>query len=177
MEGEKLQMNPKMIISFAAGLIVSTGVCGAVYYAEPNTEKSVVESTIGVTEDEMKKQLTTKGYVVLSDEEWQQITGPKEVEGEESTKEESGETEQKENSTKEDTKKKTPEVTKTTVTVADGMTSIDVGKALQQAGYIENAFNFTKIVEDRGLANKLRPGTYEVNSGMSIDQLLATFFK
>lgn len=170
-------MNPKLMISFAAGLIVSTGVCGAVYYAEPNTETSTIESTTVVTEEEMKEQLTTKGYVILSEEEWQQITGPKEVEGEESTKEESGETKQKENSAEEDSKKKESEVTRTTVTVAEGMTSIDVGKALQQAGYIENAFNFTKIVEDRGLANKLRPGTFEVNSEMSIDQILATFFK
>jgi hypothetical protein len=174
-------MNPKLMISFAAGLIVSAGVCGSVYYAGSNNETSDSKSVAAISENEMKEQLTKKGYVILSDEEFQKITGPVDVEGEETSKEESAETEQKEQNSTEtettETKEKETEVNRTTVTVAEGMTSIDVGKALQQAGYIENAFNFTKIVEDRGLANKLRPGTYEVNSQMSIDQLLATFFK
>lgn len=171
------RMNPKIMISFAAGLVVSAGVCGAIYYAEPNTEAISIETTSTLSENVMKEHLTDIGYVILSNEEWGKITGSEKVEGAESTKGESANTEQKNHSSQEGTTKQKTKVTLTTVSVAEGMTSIDVGKALQQAGYIDNAFNFTKIVEDRGLANKLRPGTYEVDSQMSIDQILAIFFK
>jgi hypothetical protein len=57
------------------------------------------------------------------------------------------------------------------------MTSIDVGRVLENAKIIPNAFNFSKDIEKKGLEKKLRPGTFVVDSGMSYDQIVATIFK
>ena len=57
------------------------------------------------------------------------------------------------------------------------MTSIDVGDILKQTGIIDDSFAFSKEVENRGLSSGLKPGIYEVNSEMSLDELIAAIFK
>ena len=57
------------------------------------------------------------------------------------------------------------------------MTSIDVGDVLKQTGIIDDSFAFSKEVENRGLSSGLKPGIYEVNSEMSLDEIIAAIFK
>ena len=63
------------------------------------------------------------------------------------------------------------------ISVSSGMTSIDVGDVLKQTEIIDDSFAFSKEVENRGLSSGLKPGIYEVNSEMSLDELIAAIFK
>lgn len=143
-------MKARTMRSFAAGILVAAGILGAVYYLGPGNGTGTVE--------EMKSALASKGYVVHTQEEWNNLSG--------------GKTTNQTNETDNVVKKE-----KVKITVAEGMTSIDVGKALAQEKLIEKSRVFTEEVEKRGLSAKLRPGTYEVERGMTLDQIISAFFK
>jgi cell division protein YceG involved in septum cleavage len=149
-------MTSKSMRSFAAGLIVAAGVCGAAYFSGPSkaTSKQTAEKP---SEGEMKSLLTAEGYVVHTEKEWEEQLSA--VKG----------------NSKEATKEKI--IYRTMLSVSSGMTSIDVEKALKRAKIIDNRMDFFNAVEKRGLSNDLRPGIYEVESGMTIDEIIATIFK
>ena len=112
------------------------------------------------SEAEMKSLLASKGYVIKTEEEWnKQLAAVKDtsVQSKEATKEKI--------------------IYRTVLSVSSGMTSIDVGKALQRARIIKSGIQFSKIVEKRGVENNLRPGTYVVESGMTIDKMISIIFK
>ena len=110
----------------------------------------------------MVKKLTSEGYVIHTEDQWnKQLKAMNEKQ------------EEKASDKKDDGKV----VYKTMLTVSTGMTSIDVGNALEQANIIKNGLDFYKEVEKRGLENELRPGTFEVESGMSTDEIISTIFK
>ena len=56
------------------------------------------------------------------------------------------------------------------------MTSIDVGKVLQKTKIIESGSDFSKEVEKRKLESELRPGTYKVESDMTMDEVIKAIF-
>ena len=156
-------MTAKSMRSFAGGLIVAAGVCGAVYFFGPG------ETTSSQTADqpsvaEMKSLLTSEGYIIHTEEEWNEqvaAINEKEVTAKVET---------------EATKEKI--IYRTIITVSKGMTSIDVGKALQKTKIIEiSGFEFSKEVEKRKLESDLRPGTYKVESDMTMDEVIKAIFK
>ena len=161
-------MIAKLMSSFAAGLIVAAGVCGAVYFFGPseviNTQAEVTKTqTIDKpSEKEMKNMLTSAGYVILTEDELLQKLAA--VEAGETKKEPAEEG-------------KETVIYRTILTVSSGMTSIDVGNALVQAHIIDNAMMFFNEVENRGLSNGLRPGSYEVNSEMTMEEVISIIFK
>lgn len=61
-------MTSKSLRSFAGGLIVAAGLCGAVYFFGPGEVTGTSEK---LSEDEMKDSLTSKGYVIHSEKEWE----------------------------------------------------------------------------------------------------------
>lgn len=149
-------MKAEKMRSLAAGLIIAASLCGAVYYLGSNetASKTVTEK---MSEDEMKSSLASKGYVVHTEEEWnKQLAAAKPAE-------------QKPNEEK--------IVYRTMLTVTLGMTSIDVGKALEKAHIIKSAKDFFNEVEKRGVSTKLRPGTYDLESGMTTDEIIKAIFK
>lgn len=161
MKGEKLHMRFNLLSSFAAGILITTSICGAVYFSDNNSEvskASVKQIKVLPSESEMKDKLSAAGYIVQTKAEYDKnIAASKQKQG-------------------------APAVNKTVVTrvivnVSDGMTSIDVGRVLENAKIIPNAFNFSKDIEKKGLEKKLRPGTFVVDSGMSYDQIVTTIFK
>jgi hypothetical protein len=165
MKGVKLPMTSNSIRSFAFGILIAAGVCGLVYFTEPNEAngnealetKEVVETP---SADEMKKTLEAEGYVIHTADEWNKVVSNSQSKG--------------------DTDEKPAEekiIYRTIVSVSSGMTSIDVGKVLKQTKIIDDAFAFSKEVENRGLSNGLRPGIYEVSSEMSLDEIISTIFK
>ncbi|MBS4192949.1 hypothetical protein KHA94_22805 [Bacillus sp. FJAT-49705] len=161
-------MKANWMRSFAAGLIVSASVCGAVYFAGPNKAASTQKIVEKPTVDEMKNMLTSEGYVIHTDEEWNEQLA--------AAKKEKNDVKEKPNENKdENTNEKI--VYRTMLTVTSGMTSIDVGRALEQAHIIKSAKEFFNEVEKRGLSNDLRPGTFEVESGKSMDEIIAIIFK
>ncbi|MFC4322950.1 hypothetical protein [Litchfieldia salsa] len=158
-------MKAKSLSSFAAGIVVATSIVATVYYLDSNTNAvSGTEDESKPSESEMKKSLTEAGYVIHTEEEWNEQIA--EAEADTSDKQETDPEEIKETV-----------IYRTMLTVSTGMTSIDVGDALVKANVIENAMDFFNEVEQRGLANKLRPGTYEVDSEMTVDEIISTIFK
>lgn len=147
--------------SFAAGLIVAAGVLAAVYYSGP-TEETKAQAPKSLTEEEMKTALASSGYVILTEEELneQLAAVEKKVPKQEPAKEQQEKV-----------------VYRTIINVATGMTSIDVGNALVQGKIIDNAKTFFNEVEKRGLSSELRPGTFELDSNMTMDEVIAIIFK
>jgi hypothetical protein len=174
MEGGTFPMSAKVMSSFAAGLIVAASVCGAVYFwgpvdsapaeaaSTPEDEVAASEAAAPVTEEEMKELLASSGYIVLTEEEWNaELAAALPAEKEKAPQQ----------------AEKEIIVYHTIVNVASGMTSIDVGRALVQGKIIDNALQFSQEVEKRGLSNKLRPGTFELDSKMSMDEVMNIIFK
>lgn len=59
-----------------------------------------------------------------------------------------------------------------TVTVPPGASARQIGSILADAGVIASVNQFELRVRDDGVANQLRAGTYELETGMTIDQVL-----
>ncbi|WP_019156779.1 hypothetical protein [Robertmurraya massiliosenegalensis] len=166
-------MKANLINSFAAGLLVSAGVSGIVYFSQSTPKESIdQESVKAPTEEEMKMSLSDAGYIILTDAEWDEQLATLEKEAEakvqQTQKEQTEQSEQQDNG---------EVVYRTIVNVASGMTSIDVGNALVHGKIIDNAMTFFNEVEKRGLANDLKPGTFELDSNMTLDEVIKTIFK
>jgi cell division protein YceG involved in septum cleavage len=170
-------MTPNSLRSFAAGLLAAAILTGGAYFFGPSeakstekpedkTEKAAKQKVL--TDKEMIDLLSSKGYVINTEDEWsKQLAAAAKT------------NEKKEEKTEEKSNKETGEkvVYRTILTVSMGMTSIDVGNALERANIIESGVQFYKDVEKRGLANELRPGTFEVESGMTTDEIISVIFK
>jgi UPF0755 protein len=59
-----------------------------------------------------------------------------------------------------------------TITVDSGQTSVEIGRALRDAGVVDSVNRFRDVAEERGLDSLLKPGTYRLTTGMSIDAVL-----
>src|SRR3954452_11591515 len=64
-------MKSNSLRSFALGLLVSAVVFAAVYYMGPSETESS-QTVKAASEDEMKIALSDKGYVIQTEEEWNQ---------------------------------------------------------------------------------------------------------
>ncbi|MEQ2525301.1 hypothetical protein EKG37_16535 [Robertmurraya yapensis] len=166
-------MKANIVNSFAAGLLISAGVCGAVYFSGSSKGENNSKKATALTEEEMKTNLANSGYVILTNAEWEkQLTAIEEQKKEATTDK------AKEETAKEEQPKKDAEVvSRTIVNVASGMTSIDVGNALEQGKILDDAMTFFHEVEKRGLSNELKPGTFEVDSNMTMDEIISVIFK
>ncbi|MFN2487093.1 MAG: endolytic transglycosylase MltG [Acidimicrobiia bacterium] len=58
------------------------------------------------------------------------------------------------------------------VTVPPGASAVEIGNLLFEAGVIESANEFELTVRDQGIANQLRAGTYQLITGMAVDEVL-----
>ncbi|GAA1372168.1 endolytic transglycosylase MltG [Peribacillus frigoritolerans] len=156
-------MTSKSMRSFAGGLVVAAGLCGAVYFFGPGEATGTSEK---LSEDEMKESLASEGYVIHSEKEWEdQIAEAQSVKD-------------KAEAEKETIKEPTEKIIyRTVLTVSKGSTSIDVGKTLQKAKVIKNANEFSDAVEKKGKANGLRPGTYVVDSAMTTEKIISIIFR
>ncbi|MCM3728245.1 endolytic transglycosylase MltG [Neobacillus cucumis] len=165
-------MKINLLSSFATGMLITTTICGAIYLSGKNdaanaTAKSSVTTSaekVQPSDDEMKKQLEAKGYVVQT-----KVENDKQVQDAKASVQTKAVPAAATDATKTETR--------VVINVADGMTSIDVGKILVSANIVKNAFDFSKDIEAKGLENKLRPGVFVVDSKMTYDQVVATIFK
>jgi UPF0755 protein len=69
-------------------------------------------------------------------------------------------------------KKDPPPGQPVTITVASGQSSVDIGRALRAAGVVDSVNRFRDVAAERGLDGSLKPGTYQLQTGMSIDDVL-----
>jgi UPF0755 protein len=59
-----------------------------------------------------------------------------------------------------------------TLTVNIGEGSVEIGRNLREAGMVDSVNRFRDVAEERGLDGLLKPGTYKLVTGMSIDEVL-----
>jgi UPF0755 protein len=57
-------------------------------------------------------------------------------------------------------------------TVRAGEGSVEIGRNLRDAGVVDSVNRFRDVAEERGLDSSLKPGTYKLVTGMSIDAVL-----
>jgi septum formation inhibitor MinC len=170
-------MKAKIMRSFAAGIILASGVSGAVYFFGPSKVVDTQKTKIAQpTEEEMKESLKSDGYIVLTEDEWVEELAAVEAAKQEEAKQAEQATDKKEEQKEQSEEVKEVIIYRTVLNVASGMTSIDVGNALVKGKIIDNAKAFFDEVEKRGLANELRPGTFELDSKMSMDEVINTIF-
>ncbi|MFI8686879.1 hypothetical protein [Rossellomorea sp. NPDC077527] len=164
-----MKVTSNSLRSFAAGILIATSLIGAVYLFGPSEAKSTGKEEPAkvekLSEDEMVKKLTSKGFVIHTEDQWE-----KQLQA-------MNENQQDKETEKKDDNADGKVIYKTMLTVSTGMTSIDVGNALEKANIIESGLDFYKEVENRGVENDLRPGTFEVESGMTTDEIIRTIFK
>ncbi|MDP4084087.1 MAG: aminodeoxychorismate lyase [Bacillota bacterium] len=151
-------MKINILNSFASGILISTIICGTVYLSDTKaaTTQHTVIKKIQLSKVDMIDKLTAAGYVVQ-----------KKADYDKSMK----------TSTPAPASNSNKVVYRVAVNVSEGMTAIDVGKVLQNSHIIPDAFKFQQDIHNRGIENKLRPGTFVIDSGMSYDQIVSTIFK
>nr|WP_304220415.1 hypothetical protein [Fredinandcohnia onubensis] len=167
-------MTAKTLTSFASGLLLASAVCAVVYFSGPQQATSS-SSKEKPTVEELKSQLAAEGYVIHTEDEWNNaIAGAKNTEKVEEQPKEEVKEEVKEEKKEEPAE---PVVHKTVITVSEGMTSYEVGKALISAKIISgDAWDFANLVEKKGVAKYLKLGSHEINSNMTTDEIIATIF-
>ncbi|MFJ5625539.1 hypothetical protein ACIQD3_23235 [Peribacillus loiseleuriae] len=163
-------MKAQIMRSFAGGLLLATSICGAVYLFGSNEiahpTKQPAQPAKQPLQQEMIDALTSVGFVVKPAEEWKKQPAAKEA----------PKVNPKEEPSKADSAKEKV-VYRTILSVSKGMTSIDIEKILKSTKSIDPTIHFSKEVEKRGLSNKLRPGIYQIDSGMTMEEIIAVIFK
>jgi UPF0755 protein len=71
-----------------------------------------------------------------------------------------------------DRQRKVPPGQPVTITVTSGESSAGIGQTLTDAGVVDGVARFRAAAEDRGLDGLLKPGTYQLVTGMDIDEVL-----
>jgi UPF0755 protein len=69
-------------------------------------------------------------------------------------------------------KKAVPPGQKVIITVRSGEGSVEIGRALRDAGVVDSVNRFRDVAQERRLDSLLKPGTYQLETGMSIDTVL-----
>ncbi|WP_227994942.1 endolytic transglycosylase MltG [Oceanobacillus sp. CFH 90083] len=57
------------------------------------------------------------------------------------------------------------------ITLEDGAPPSTISNALEDAGLIDDAWDFNDFLEDNDLSGSVKPGTYEINSEMSFSEI------
>ena len=65
------------------------------------------------------------------------------------------------------------EGTEITVTIADGSTVNQMAQTLGESGLIANGHDFKSRVKELGVESNLKPGTYKIKAGTSVDDIIA----
>ncbi|AGE23041.1 MULTISPECIES: endolytic transglycosylase MltG [Geobacillus] len=147
-------MNKRSMRSFALGLLASTALIGASYYASPPAAP---------TEAEIKTFLKQHGLVAVAKEEYDRLrsaqpnAAPKAASKQMS--EPSGQT-----------------VYVYRLVIQKGDTPETFARELEEAGIVQSARAFNDYLEQHGLTRSIRPGVYNVRSDMdyaAIGRLIA----
>ncbi|TSB46720.1 endolytic transglycosylase MltG [Alkalicoccobacillus porphyridii] len=162
--------------SFSLGLMAATISCGTVYFLNSeNNATEEVQAEVLLSSEEMIEQLEADGFLVRNTEEWetelntvinatrQEVEAELEEEAEEETEqEEQEEAEEPEEDNNEEV---------FLLIIRNGMTSFDVADELIRGNIIDNKQAFVLAAEEQNLAGFLKPGAYEITSGMSTAQI------
>jgi len=130
---------------------------------------TVQETTTGIRETTTQQETTT------------QETTTQETTATRAAQESTTETTHEASATEAETTQAENESTETeasityTLTIASGMSSNTVCDILKKNGIIADSGDFDRFLVSNGYADRIRVGSFEVNSGMSYDELAAVF--
>ena len=135
------------------------------------TSTTVQETTTGIRETTTQQETTT------------QETTTQETTATRAAQESTTETTHEASATEAETTQAENESTETeastvityTLTIASGMSSNTVCDILKKNGIIADSGDFDRFLVSNGYADRIRVGSFEVNSGMSYDELAAAF--
>ncbi|MBM0064357.1 hypothetical protein [Alkalicoccobacillus gibsonii] len=166
--------------SFSIGLIVASVACGSVYFTNTSNETDAeVQAETLLTDDEMIEQLEEQGYLVRNSEEWEDEvntvidTTRLEVEAEFAAQEEEESEEEPEEEQEEEQEQEQETEEVFLLIIRNGMTSFQVADELIRGNIIDNKQEFVAQAEQQNLAGFLKPGAYEITSGMSTAEIFA----
>lgn len=144
---------------------------GSTAETESSEASTTEQETTGVRETTTQQEMTTQETTIqetTTTRAAQESTA--ETTHEASTTE--TETTQAEN---ESTETEASTVITYTLTIASGMSSNTVCDILKKNGIIADSGDFDRFLVSSGYADRIRVGSFEVNSGMSYDELAAAF--
>ena len=131
---------------------------------EPSSSENASETETSTEEEASSVQETSSVHETTSAQPVTETTTPQET----TTQEIQTETENV-------TEPEAGTVVTYTLTIASGMSSNTVCEMLKRAGIIENPADFDNFLVGNGYADRIRVGSFEVNSGMSYEELAAAF--
>jgi hypothetical protein len=157
-------MNKRTAQAFALGILFSAIFlwAGGSVIAEKEPEQKVAVS-------DAKKLLETKGYKVMSSNEFSKLNEKKaEVKAEKPKEEPPAEKAEAE---------EVKEEKKFTLVIAGGMTPGDVAIMLESQGIIDDETKFERFLIDKGYHTKVQIGQYELTGGMDYHQIAKVITK
>lgn len=165
-------MTKKSIQTFAAGMILATGVLAIVFFftgkgeaAADTTTKETLASK--VTDTDVKNYLDSKKEISISRETYQQILDYKEKALKAS---EGGDANDKKASDKSKGKS-------IKVAIKNGMSTSDISEMLEKEGVIYSSKDFNDYVIDAGYHKEIRAGKFDLKSGMTFKQIVKSLTK
>ena len=148
--------------AFAAGMIVATSVLGGTYLFSGNQQAEANVEQQELSQNEVEKFLTSKQQTAISIDEYEELLASKNAEVTETT--ENTEAAQ-------ETEEKQEEVIKYSVTIKAGMTTSEVSDLLEQNAIISDSFEFDQYLIKNNYHTEVQLGTFEVQKGMTFQQL------
>ncbi|WP_121662843.1 endolytic transglycosylase MltG [Metabacillus litoralis] len=158
--------------AFAAGMIVATSVLGGTYLLSDHQSATADSEQKEVTEKQVNQFLKSNGQVSITSEEYEELLALKKVEvvQEDSQNQQQTETAKETEQPKEAEEKK-EEVIKYNITIKEGMTTSEVSDLLEQNAIIASSFEFDQFLIKNNFHTRVQLGTFEVQKGMTFQQL------
>ena len=153
-------MTQKGLRGFASGMLVATSVWAIFHFT--STKEVPISTEIPATtftSEEMKTILEDTGYIVLSEEEYNELLNTEreiviEVIDEKPTVE-----------------KEVEQVFYAYISIQPGMTSSQVATQLERAKIIQSREMFITYMEQNNLNGSIKIGEYQLHSGMTIEEI------
>ncbi|MGE6629309.1 endolytic transglycosylase MltG [Bacillus sp. NPDC077027] len=169
-------MTKKSIQTFAAGMIVATGILAIVFFitgkgeAEANTTDEA--KTAMVTQADVKSYLDSKKEVSLNRDAYQELLDYKEKALKASEIDST-----KNDDSKQDTQKTKAKTKSLKIVIKNGMSTSDVSDMLEKEGIINSSKDFNDYVIDAGYHKEIRAGSFKLKTGMTFKQIVKSLTK
>lgn len=159
-------MNKQGLRAFAFGIIFTVSILGTYYFNYANESQAKFDETAA------KKQLQKKGYIVLTDAEYQNME--KRLTGSHSaaTKAKDQKAVNSQNNHANESK-----ISTYTLKVASGMSSGEIAKLLEEHKIIENGDEFGQFLVAHQFQTKIQLGTYRLTNQMDYQEIAGLITK
>lgn len=173
------------IRSFGLGLLVSGLLMLAVYYFFDDS----INASKNLSVDEMKETMAEKGYRVMSEQEYIDLSVSKKEQQnkneasdnttadqkEEQDADEKADKDAEKEKAAEKKEKAKKETKKYTLHIKSGMPASEIGEMLEENGIIKDADKFNAYLEKHDYSPRVQLGKFKVNSDMDFQQLAKSF--